>query len=189
MTTLKDAVSAYGASLKAKLSSVAIEGAPEDQLRAPLDALFRDLADLCGLPGVVHLVGETTLSEIHSRPDFAVTVNNALVGFIEIKAPGKGADPRRFTDPHDKAQWQRLKALPNLLYASGNSFSLWQDGELQGRVIVFDGDAETSGSKLKAPDAFLPLINSFLTWQPIPPSRRKASRKSAPGSAACFVTR
>ena len=35
--------------------------------------------------------------------DYAVTVGNAVVGFIEVKAPGKGADPHKFTDPHEPA--------------------------------------------------------------------------------------
>jgi hypothetical protein len=34
---------------------------------------------------------------------------------IEVKAPGKGADPRKFSDPHDKEQWDKLKSLPNLM--------------------------------------------------------------------------
>ena len=78
------------------------------------------------------LVGETTLSHLQTRPDYAVSVNNALVGFIEVKAPGKGCDPRKFSDPHDKAQWGKLKSLPNLVYTDGNGFSLWRDGELAG---------------------------------------------------------
>ena len=180
MPTLAEAVASYGAGLKAKLSSAVVAGAPEDQLRAPLETLIGQLAALCGLSGAVHLIGETTLSELKSRPDYAVTVHGALVGFIEIKAPAKGADPRRFNDPHDKDQWSRLKSLPNILYSSGDSFSLWQDGELQGRVINLDGEAETAGSKLKAPDAFLPLICSFLTWQPIAP---KSAKKLAQVSA------
>jgi len=39
--------------------------------------LFQDLAKIEGLGGV-DLVGETTLSELKTRPDFAVTVNNAV---------------------------------------------------------------------------------------------------------------
>ena len=90
--TLAQAVSAYGASLKSKLANVAISGAPEDQLRSPLEALIRDLAEIEGMsPNAVKLVGETTLAELKTRPDFAVTVGNALVGFIEVKAPGKVA--------------------------------------------------------------------------------------------------
>jgi len=61
--TIAVAVSAYGASVKPKLANIAIGGAPEDQLRGPLDTLLRELAGIGGLPvGSVHLVGETTLA-------------------------------------------------------------------------------------------------------------------------------
>jgi hypothetical protein len=72
--TLATAVSEYGASAKAKLANIAISGAPEDQLRGPLEALVRDLAEIGGLPvGSVHLVGETSLADLKTRPDFAAT--------------------------------------------------------------------------------------------------------------------
>ena len=58
-----EAVSRFGASVKPKLASTVIEGAPEDQFRGPIEALVRDLGEACGLPeGAVHLVGETTLT-------------------------------------------------------------------------------------------------------------------------------
>jgi hypothetical protein len=172
--TVAAAVSAFGASAKAKLANIAVSGAPEDQLRGPLEELVRDLSEIGGLPvGGVQLVGETSLADLKTRPDFAVTVSNALVGFIEVKAPGKGADPRRFGDPHDKAQWDKLKSLPNLVYTDGNAFSLWRDGEIVGKVVTLDGDVETSGAKLEAPLALLPLISDFLQWTPIPPRSAK----------------
>ena len=172
--TLASAVSVFGASVKPKLANAAIGGAPEDQLRGPLDALFHDLAEIAGLPaGCVHLVGETSLTELKTHPYFAVTVSEALVGFIEIKAPGKGADPRQFRDDHDKAQWAKLKSLPNLIYTDGNAFSLWRDGKLAGTVVHLDGNVEASGAKLAAPEALLPLITDFLRWSPIPPKTAK----------------
>lgn len=172
--SVADAVSTFGASVKSKLSNVAISGAPEDQLRGPLEALIRDLADAAGLPtGAVHLVGETTLGDIKTRPDFAVIVSKALVGFIEVKAPGKGADPRKFSDPHDKEQFDKLKSLPNLIYTDGNAFSLWRDGKLESGIVHLDGNVENSGAKLSAPDTLLPLINDFLTWSPIAPKSAK----------------
>jgi Type ISP C-terminal specificity domain/N-6 DNA Methylase len=172
--TFASAVSAYGANVKPKLSNIAIDGAPEDQLRGPLDVLLRDLAELGGLPaGSVHLVGETTLAALKTRPDFAVTVSKALVGFIEVKAPGKGADPRKFNDPHDKEQWDKLKSLPNLIYTDGNAFSLWRDGKLEGSIVHLEGDVETSGAKLAAPATLLPLVSDFLRWEPIPPKSAK----------------
>ncbi|HTQ14311.1 MAG TPA: type ISP restriction/modification enzyme [Rhizomicrobium sp.] len=170
-----EAISDFGSRAKAKFSSPAISGAPEDQLRNPLESLLHDLAEIDGLPPkAVNLVGETTVKHLKSRPDFAVTVTNTLVGFIEVKAPGKGANPNKFEPgSHDREQWEKLKSLPNLLYTDGNSFSLWHDGKLEGKIIQLDGDIETSGTKLKAPETLRALVSSFLHWQPTPP-------KSAP---------
>ena len=107
---LDGAIARYGAAATAKLSNVGATGEPEDQLRSPLEELIRDIAALVGFPsGAVVLVGESSLSDLKTRPDYAVTVGGALVGFIEVKAPGKGADPRRFRDRHDKEQWAKLK--------------------------------------------------------------------------------
>lgn len=47
--TLSGAVSSYGAAVTRKLANAGAEGAPEDQLRAPLEALIADLAELAGL--------------------------------------------------------------------------------------------------------------------------------------------
>jgi hypothetical protein len=104
-----------------------------------------------------------------TRPDYAVTLRDALVGFIEVKAPGKGADPRRFADQHDWRQWAKLKSLPNLLYTDGQSFGLWRDGLLQGEVVHLAGDIETAGTRLSAPPGLLALVADFLQWRPIPP--------------------
>lgn len=172
--TVASAVSNFGGSVKPKFASVAIDGAPEDQLRGPLDTLIQDLAEAASLPvGTVHLIGETTLAELKTRPDFAVTVGKALVGFIEVKAPGKGGDPRKFEDPHDKEQWDKLKSLPNLLYTDGNAFSLWRDSKSESAIVKLDGNVETSGAKLAAPATLLPLISDFLRWTPIPPKTAK----------------
>jgi hypothetical protein len=178
--SLASVVSAFGTACKAKLANRAAVGAPEDQLRAPLENLFRGLAEVVGLAsGDMALVGENTITDLKSRPDYAVTLGNTLVGFIEIKAPGKGADPRRFTDEHDKKQWAKLKSLPNLLYTDGNAFSLWRNGVLQGTVVVLDGDVSTSGSKLSAPATFLPLVADFLQWNPEPPRTVKQLAETA----------
>jgi hypothetical protein len=179
--TVAPAVSTYGASVKPKLANMAIDGAPEDQLRGPLEILMRDLAEVAGFPAnSVHLVGETALGDLNTRPDFAVTVVNALVGFVEVKAPGKGADPRRFHDLHDRDQWNKLKSLPNLIYTDGNAFSLWRDGKLEKAIVPLQGEVETSGAKLAAPDTLLPLLTDFLQWNPIPP---KTAKKLAEVSA------
>ncbi|HEV2201776.1 MAG TPA: type ISP restriction/modification enzyme [Bryobacteraceae bacterium] len=167
---ISSAIAAFGARAKEKLSNPAATGQPEDQLRAPFEYLLADLAELSRLPrSSVASVGESSLSDLKTRPDYAVTVRNALVGFVELKAPGKGADPRKFKDPHDKTQWEKLRSLPNLIYTDGNGFSLWQNGELVGSVIKLIGDIESSGDKLEAPAGILNLFESFLNWEPVPP--------------------
>src|SRR3990167_4710962 len=130
------AVSTFGAAAAAKLRSAAAVGQPEDQIRGPFERLLEDLAALGGFgKGTVVAIGESIVSDLRPRPDSAVTVQGALVGFIELRAPEKGADPRRFRDVHDKAQWQRLQSLPNLIYTDGNEFSLWQNGLLASAVV------------------------------------------------------
>lgn len=168
--SLHSAIATFGASAKAKLTNTAAVGEPEDQLRAPLEHLILDLAELCGFPrNVITAVGESALAELKTRPDYAITVQHALVGFLEVKAPGKGADPRRFKDRHDKKQWEKLQSLPNLIYTDGNEFSLWQGGELVGSVARLIGGIETSGKNLDAPPSLLSIFESFLSWQPIAP--------------------
>lgn len=171
LTAMLDTVtSAYGAAAKNKLNNPSVSGQPEDQLRAPLESYFSSLAEIAGYSaGRVVLVGETSLAGLKTRPDYAVTVDNALVGFVEVKAPGKGSDARKFTDKHDKAQWEKLKSLPNLIYTDGNAFSLWRNGEIEGEVVTLDGDVATSGSSLSSPASVLTLFTAFLSWKPIPP--------------------
>lgn len=168
--TIDSAIAAFGAKAKEKLSNPAATGQPEDQLRAPFEHLIEDMAELSLLnKSAVAAVGESSIGDLKTRPDYAITVHGALVGFVELKAPGKGANPRKFKDPHDLAQWEKLRSLPNLIYTDGNAFSLWQNGELVDSVIRLIGDIESSGGTLQAPAGLLNLFESFLRWQPLPP--------------------
>ncbi|HEX3659261.1 MAG TPA: type ISP restriction/modification enzyme [Pirellulales bacterium] len=169
MLDLKTVIARFGAEAKSKLANPSVTGEPEDQLRAPLEGLFADLAELCGFKrDWITAVGESALSTLKTRPDYAITLRNVLVGYVEVKAPGKGADPRRYKG-HDKEQWEKLQSLPNLLYTDGNSFSLWHNGELVDSIVELQGDIETSGAKLVAPPELVARFDSFLRWEPIPP--------------------
>ena len=173
MKQLQSAVSAFGLAAKTKLANPSATGEPEDQLRAPFEALLADMAELANLPRAkVVAVGETRIGDLKTRPDYAITVHAVLVGHVELKAPGKGADPRRFRDPHDKAQWEKLTSLPNLLYTDGNEFSRWESGELK-EFVRLTGDIASSGDKLAAPPGLLGLFENFLRWEPIPPRSAK----------------
>ena len=172
--TLQHAVARFGQSAKAKLNNPSAVGASEDQLRAPFEQLLADLAAFTGCAaGAVVAVGETSLAELRTRPDYAVTLHGALAGFVEIKAPGKGADPRRMKGAHDKAQWARLQSLPNLLYTDGNEFSLWRHGEPAAPLVRLQGDVETSGDKLAPGPGLESLFEAFLQWQPQAPTTAK----------------
>ncbi len=171
--TLSGAISKFGDSVLKKLKSPSVSGEPEEQLRTPLDILIREFVELLGHPREsVDVIGETKITELKTRPDFAILRTKLLVGFIEVKAPGKGADPRRFKDPHDKAQWEKLKSLPNLIYTDGNAFSLWHDGELVA-LIHLEGEIESAGKALRAPETLLKLFSDFLLWEPQPPRTAK----------------
>ena len=169
MLDLRMAISRFGSNAKAKLANPGATGEPEDQLRAPLEGLFADLAEICGFKrDWLAAVGESSVPTLKTRPDYAITLRKLLVGYVEVKAPGKGADPRRYKG-HDKEQWEKLQSLPNLLYTDGTSFSFWQDGELVGSIVTLHGDIETSGDKLAAPLELVARFDNFLRWEPISP--------------------
>ncbi|MGH9747104.1 MAG: type ISP restriction/modification enzyme [Candidatus Acidiferrales bacterium] len=178
---IEKAISEFGVAAKRKLANPGASGQPEDQLRAPFEKLIADVAAISNFrEGAVVPVGEASQRDLKTRPDYSITVNKALVGFVELKAPGKGANPARFKDPHDKEQWERLRLLPNVLYTDGNSFSLWQDGKAVGSILTLEGDIETSGAKLAPPSGLLLLFESFLRWQPVPPrSARELAHTTA----------
>ena len=183
--TLATAISKYGHEAKGKLSNPVATGEPEDQLRSPLEALFK--TELAGVSrNKVQVVGESSIASLHTRPDFAITLNGALVGFVEVKAPGTGADPNRYKG-HNKTQWEKLKSLPNLLYTDGNQFSLWRSGKAAAPVVTLDGDIESSGRELAAPDELVGLFRTFLNWQPIPP--RTASELADVTARLCRLLR
>jgi hypothetical protein len=96
-----------------------------------------------------------------------------LAGSIALKAPAKGADLRRCRDAHDKAQWQKLQSLPDLLYTDGNEFSLWQNGTLASAVVRLQGDLETDGAALRPATGWQGLFGPFLQWHLIAPRSAK----------------
>ena len=50
---IRDVVATYGATTKAKFSNVAVTGAPEEQIRAPMEELVKSLAAVAGYGSVV----------------------------------------------------------------------------------------------------------------------------------------
>lgn len=157
-----------------KKFSLPIHFSPEDQLKTPVDELSKSLGSLLGK--VVEIVTEVHVSELASRPDIGVTVGHLLTGHIELKAPGKGADPRKFKGAN-KAQWHKFQDLPNLLYTDGNDLALYRNGQPVSQPVHLSGDITQDGpdavSKEDA-EALKRLFLIFLSWNPIVPNTPKA---------------
>ncbi len=143
-------------------------GEPEEQLRGPLESFLKGVATSININQLV-LVGEAALNDIKVRPDYAVLVDGVLVGHLEVKAPGKGGDPTRFRDAHDRKQWERLSTLPNLIYTDGNQWGLYRNGEEQ-LLLNLDGVVDRDGDAFTVTDIGLAdLLSTFLGWKPSPP--------------------
>lgn len=148
---------------------------PEDQLKAPTKNLLTAAGQYLNLSiGAV-----TEVKNNLGRPDIGISVTNLLVGHIELKAPGKGANPEKFKG-QDKEQWDRFKNLPNLIYTDGNEWSLFRVGEKAGKTFRFSGDVTTDGKKAvntqNADDLFV-MLRDFLNWEPLAPSSPRALAK------------
>ncbi len=122
---------------------------PEDQLKAPIMEVIRTAGSSFGL--AVDTRTETRVEEI-GRPDIAVAVGELLTGHIELKAPGKGADVRRFT-ARDRQQWNKFKALPNLIYTDGTDWALYRAGQRVDRVTLSGDVTEDAAVAVTPQDA------------------------------------
>lgn len=163
---LTHAVGQFGRDARATLATGV--GQPEDALRTPLVNLLKFVAPCIGVRKVVP-VGETRLEELEVRPDYAVEVDGAVCGYIEIKKPGSGADAPSLTGKHNIRQWQRLSDLPNLIYTDGESWARYSNGIRDGEIVVLDGSLQSGDGQLTMRDTgLLRLLSTFLRWAPAP---------------------
>jgi hypothetical protein len=156
----------------AKMNTMTV-GEPEDQLRAPFETFMQEVGR--GLAQKVVCTGETRLAGRLGKPDYAIHTGKLLAGYVELKAPGVGANPRRFTG-HNADQWKRFQAIPNLIYCDGNEWGLYRNGESIRPVVRLSGDVAVDGKKAvteKDAQAVHGLLTDFLSWQPIIPKSVK----------------
>jgi hypothetical protein len=145
---------------------------PEDQLKPIVASLFETAGTAYGLK--IAFRTETHLAERKVRPDIAIYVGGLICGYIELKAPGLGADAPRLTGKHNKEQWEKLKGLPNLIYTDGREWALYRAGQRpDGQPIVRLHDDPTTRGKAAATSADAEglerLFRDFLSWQPVVP--------------------
>lgn len=165
------ALQAFAAELTAKFSLPG-SASPEDQLKPVVADLLTSAGGSYGL--TVQTRTETHLSEHKVRPDIAVYVGGLICGYIELKAPGLGADAPKLKGEHNKQQWERLKGLPNLIYTDGRDWALYRTGERPtGQPIVRLSDDPTEKGKAATTEedaeALERLFRDFLAWQPSVP--------------------
>jgi len=156
-------------------SSQITTGEPEEQLSAPFDRFIEEVGKIRTIR--LDCTGHTRLPGRMGTPDFAVLASDLLAGYVELKAPGTGADPRRFKG-HNRDQWKRFQAIPNLLYTDGNEWGLYRSGKRERPIARLSGEVAADGKKAvteKDARAVWEILADFLQWQPIIP--RKASGK------------
>ncbi len=154
--------------------AVSVSFNPEDQLKSAVQELFEQVGAALRQP--VKVVTEVQVSGLGGRPDMGVTMRGLLAGYVELKAPGKGADPRKFKGP-DKEQWEKFQNLPNLIYTDGNEWALYRGGERSGRLVRCSGDVTADGAPAIDPDdvqALVALFKDFLAWEPVAPATPRA---------------
>ena len=145
------------------------QGSPEDHLRGPFERMLSMIADSLGLG--ITTIGETRLPNISIRPDYAIDVAGARVGYVELKKPGHGV-PGVWSSPskHDMEQWQRFQLLPNVLYSDGEKFARYNFGKLQGKVACLEPSLDRASDRLHAVGTdFARVLTDFLLWEPEKP--------------------
>ena len=147
-------------------------GQPEDQLKAPVQELLREFGVMVGT-GVVSAT-EAPISGV-GRPDIAVGTNGLLGGYVELKAPGTGANAKQFTG-RNREQFKKFSSIPNLLYTDGNQWALYRQGERKAFITLSGGVVQDGADAVTEKDAerLAGLLRDFLNWEPLAPSTPRA---------------
>src|SRR6185437_10122653 len=99
---------AFAETLKAKFALPG-SASPEDQLKGPVAGLMETAGSAIGRK--VESRTETHLADHKVRPDIAIYVDGLICGYVELKAPGLGADAPKLKGKHNKDQWEKLRGL------------------------------------------------------------------------------
>jgi len=171
-TAIHAALQKFADAVTVKMNALT-PGEPEDQLRGPFETCLDEIGKALAINVVC--VGETRLAGRLGKPDYAILAAKLPAGYVELKAPGAGANTARFTG-HNARQAKRFAAIPNLLYCDGNEWGLYRNGEAVRRIVRLSGDVAADGAKavtLADAAAVRGLLTDFLSWQPIIPRNIK----------------
>ncbi|KQR54931.1 hypothetical protein ASF88_04240 [Leifsonia sp. Leaf336] len=100
------------------------------------------------------------------RPDYGVSINQVMIGYVEVKAPNRTIDPAQMTG-HDLAQWDRQRDLPNLIYTNGTDWRFYRAGELIEHATLTSEPLAVVGGALTSNSHFESLMRAFLSWSAV----------------------
>lgn len=126
---------------------------PETGLAPDFQRLIEQL--LPQLPSVADLVVSPEFSKGGvGRPDIALIKHGEFPrAFVELKAPAKSADPKRWTTPHDRRQAGRLAELAHWATSNFADFHLFERDRQIGKASVVPAEALDPDTTDAAADA------------------------------------
>ena len=138
----------------------------EEMLTAPCRDLLSAAAGILGA-GEFTIVDKARVPGT-GYPDMSIfNGRGQVIAYVELKAPGKGADPELLTSEHDRRQWERYQLLDNVLYTDGLDWSLYRQGSRRGKVFRLTDDLTkrvrpTSATVRSAAE----LLSETFSWTP-----------------------
>lgn len=162
---------------------------PEDQLKTPLTNFLRRVGEDFDQPINVVTEHRQSADDVVQgvRLDMAVKRSRGpLIGHLELKAPGKSANPffKAGWSKHDRKQWQKLQNHPNLIYSNGWEWTLLRhgvDAPLAHVTLFSDATSTVPEEKVQK---LQELLTNFLNWKPTTPSSpRSLAQTLAPQAA------
>ncbi|MEU5441444.1 hypothetical protein [Streptomyces griseofuscus] len=166
--SVADLVAQFGEEVRAKLQGPAgAVSSKEDSLTAPVEHLLRGMVSRQRLKLIVH--GQSRIKELGIRPDFAIACGGRTIGHVELKQPGSGADPEKWSvKSHDRKQWEKIKALHNVLYTDGYQWAVYRFGVQVGPTGILVGDLDSGSRQLVVADTgFERALTHFFLPAPI----------------------
>ena len=166
------AARAFAAKVKANFDTP-VRAQPEDQLKAPVVELIQGCGGLFGRN--VEARTEAHVEGLGGRPGIGVAVDRLLSGYVELKAPGKGARAERLTGA-DHEQWLKFQRIPNLIYTDASEWSLYRTGALVQRFTLANRLMQDGANAItpQSAEQLESMLLNFMSWNPIVPTSPKA---------------
>ncbi|WP_300908409.1 type ISP restriction/modification enzyme [Corynebacterium stationis] len=151
---------------------------PEDQLKTPISTFLTELGkQRTRQVNVVTEHRQVAGDNVQGvRLDLGIKDGyGRLVGHIELKAPGKSANPYRQAgwSKHDKKQWKRLENHTNLIYTNGWEWTLLRHGSDRPIAHILLSPDKNNDLPEDQVQRLSDLLDQFLSWRPTSPSTPK----------------